>query len=274
MTPKYISSLQNPLIKQVILLGGKSRERRKQGLFVAEGLREVGLAFANGFRARAVFFDAEVTEIGEIEALGNHFDETILVPPQVFEKLAYRAKVPNVVALCYEKAGTEKDFVFETTTSTGSATAPLVLILEGIEKPGNLGAILRTADALGVDGVILCDPQLDKFNPNVIRASLGAVFAVPMVVMSASEALAYCTSQRFQIMTTWLGAKDSLYDADFTGAVAFVLGAEADGVSDFWVEKADKTVIIPMQGQVDSLNLSASAAIVLSESIRQRSATF
>jgi TrmH family RNA methyltransferase len=153
---------------------------------------------------------------------------------------------------------------------------PLLLIMESVEKPGNLGAMLRTADAAGVDAVLVCDPHTDIFNPNAIRASLGAIFTVPVVACSSEEAVAFLRftplgSKKIKIMATWLEAARSLYDVDLRQPLAFVLGAEATGITPFWVEQADERIIIPMSGQVDSLNVSASAAVVLFEAVRQRS---
>ena len=146
----------------------------------------------------------------------------------------------------------------------------LYLVAEDIEKPGNLGAMLRTADAAGVDAVIVCDPQTDVYNPNTIRASLGAVFSLPVVAVSNEEALNWLRQNDITVMTTSLEASKSLYDCDLKMGCALVLGSESAGVTDFWLQNADQRIIIPMAGQVDSLNLSASAAVVLFEVVRQR----
>lgn len=263
---KQITSLQNPLIKNIALLGAKARDRKAQGRFVAEGLREVELALHGGFEAETLLFDETVTSFAVVQNLAANAvakpGEIIAVSSPVFEKIAYRSGVPNVVA------------VFKT-KNTPSETLmlpknPMVLVMESVEKPGNLGAMLRTADAAGVHAVFVCDPHTDIFNPNAIRASLGAIFTVPVVALSSQEALLFFRERNIEIYATWLEAARPLYECDLTKPLAFVLGAEATGISPFWVENAAERVIIPMTGKVDSLNVSASAAIVLFEAVRQR----
>ena len=264
--PKQITSPQNPLIKNIAVLGAKARERKEQGMFVAEGLREVGLALCSGFEAEVLLFEDAVTPLAIIENLLKNASrqpaELIATNAQVFEKIAYRTGVPNVVAVFRMKNTTLDDLRL--------SENPLLLIMESVEKPGNLGAMLRTADAAGVDAVLVCDPHTDLFNPNAIRASLGAIFTVPVVALSSEEAVVFLHNNSIKIMATWLEAATSLYTTDLRQPLAFVLGAEATGISSYWVEQADERIAIPMAGQVDSLNVSASAAIVLFEAVRQR----
>ncbi len=266
---KQISSLQNPFIKNIALLGEKARERREQGLFVAEGLREVGLALRNGYRASALLFDPVATPADAIEALlktAVHPPEDLVeVSAAVFEKIAYRAGVANVVGVFHaQQVDLEQFEILE------NKTAPLILVLESIEKPGNLGAMLRTADAAGVSAVLVCDPNCDLYNPNAIRASLGAIFTLPVVAAKPEDAAHWLRERGIRILATWLDAAKSLYECDLTQPIAIVMGAEATGISETWVEQADERIIIPMQGQVDSLNVSASAAVLLFEAVRQR----
>ncbi|MBI5914247.1 MAG: RNA methyltransferase [Bacteroidetes bacterium] len=264
--PKQITSPQNPLIKNIALLGAKARERKERGLFVAEGLREVELALRSGFEAAAVLFDESVTPFPVVENLlknaAHPAAEVIGVNTPVFEKIAYRSGVPNVVAVFRMKNTTLAELRL--------SEIPLLLVMESVEKPGNLGAMLRTADAAGTDAVLVCDPHTDVFNPNAIRASLGAIFTVPVVAVSSGEAVGFLKKNGIRIFATWLEATTPLYACDLRQPLAFVLGAEATGISRFWVEQADEHIIIPMAGQVDSLNVSASAAIVLFEAVRQR----
>jgi TrmH family RNA methyltransferase len=265
---RIINSVQNPLIKQVVLLAEKARERKKQGLIVAEGLREVGLALKNGFRAQCLFYDESCTApeaLDEIVAAAVITPgELISVSAPVMEKIAYRAGVPNVVALLERRDLRLSDLQL--------SENPLLLVLETVEKPGNLGAMLRTADAAGVDAVIVCDPLVDEYNPNVIRASLGAIFSVPLVTTDSAPALEWLHLHGVRILSTWLEASRPYFDCDLRGPVAFVMGSEAHGISDVWVRESSERIIIPMQGEVDSLNVSASAAIVLFEALRQRGA--
>ncbi len=265
---RHLTSTQNPVIKNIILLGAKPRERKTQGLFVAEGIREIGLALDNGFEAGALLFDERITPPATIEFLlkkaGTTSTDIISVTTPIFEKIAYRSGVPNVVGIFKQKEFLLKNLQLR--------ERPLLLVLEGVEKPGNLGAVLRTADAAGVDAVFVCDPQTEVFNPNVIRASLGAVFTTPVVTLSSQEAADWLKKNGIRIFATWLEAARSVYSCNLNQALAFVLGAEAGGISSFWVEQAEERIIIPMSGQVDSLNVSTAAAIVLFEAVRQRQA--
>jgi TrmH family RNA methyltransferase len=204
----------------------------------------------------------------EVEALvGNAakpVGEVVAVSAAVFEKIAYRAAVPNAVALLRMRPTALADLTLP--------DCPMVLVVEQVEKPGNLGAMLRTADAAGAHAVLVCDPHTDLFNPNAIRASLGAIFTVPVVALSSGEAASFLRSQKIKIMATSLEAAKPLYDANLRQPLALVLGAEATGISPYWAAQADERLIIPMHGQVDSLNVSAAAAIVLFEAVRQRTA--
>lgn len=263
---KKITSTSNPFIKNVALLVNKARERRPQGRFVAEGFREVSLALKNGYEAEALFHDESITGLEQIQKLSELSVDTqpeiISVNRLVFEKIAYRTSVANVVGLFKMKEQKLEEVKFK--------NEPFILVVEHTEKPGNLGAMLRTADAAGVDAVIVCDPKTDVFNPNTIRASLGAVFSLPVVAVSNEEALAWLKARNISVLTTSLEASDSLYNCNLKGASALVLGSESEGVTDFWLTHSDQKIIIPMSGQVDSLNLSASAAVVLFEVVRQR----
>jgi len=244
----------------------KARERRKQGLLVAEGLIEVGMALGAGYQVAHLLFDPAVTTASDVQALllyqPSAVSSLIEVSSPVMEKIAYRANVPNVVAVLQVPNRALTDF------NTGPN--PLILVLETVEKPGNLGAILRTADAAGVNAVLLCDPQTDWYNPNVIRASLGAVFTVPTYTVTASEALEWLQERGITIFATHLEASFPYFECDFSAAVAFVMGTEADGISEFWIKAAQQRVIIPMYGRVDSMNVSVSTAILLFEALRQR----
>ena len=263
---KTITSLQNPLIKQIGLLGAKPKARREEGLFVAEGLRETALAMDAGYEALQVLFDPAHTPeelISRLCSRSKHgAPEPTAVNSAVFEKIAYRSGVPNVLVLFKVRALDAQQ--------VSLPENPLVLVLEAIEKPGNLGAILRTADAAGVHAVLVCDPAVDLYNPNAIRASLGALFTLPVLVLGSEAAWSWLHERHIPVFATWLEAGRSLYTCDLTGPVAVVMGAEATGISPFWVEKADERIIIPMQGKVDSMNVAASTAILLFEAVRQR----
>lgn len=273
--PTPISSLQNPRLKDVVKLHNR-RHRDTQQVMVVEGVRELGYALANGFTPREAFICPELMpqeatavtqQLYHLHAQG----QTLLftVTPEAFAKMAYRAESGGVLALI--------PYWSRPWSTLPLAATPFLAIVEGGEKPGNLGAILRTADAAGVDAVIISEPETgegtDIFNPNVIRASLGALFTVPVATAPTSELIPWLRAHNIQI-TAATPAGTTLYTAvDLRGPVALVMGSEAHGLSDAWLQAADLRLLIPMHGQVDSLNLSVSTALMLYEVIRQRGDT-
>lgn len=248
-----ITSGQNPKIKDLLLLESKSRERKARGLFVVEGRREYARAKAAGWQTETLF----VRE-GEPEAAQADF----LVSGRVYEKIACRGGTEGIVAVMRAQ---ERRLAGLTLSA-----APLVLVLERVEKPGNLGAVLRSADAAGVDAVLVCDPLTDLYNPNLIRASLGALFSVPTVACTSQEAFDWLSAQGIAILTAQLQDSKLYYDTDMVRPTAIVFGAEDTGLSPFWRERADAHIRIPMAGAMDSLNVSVSAAILAYEAVRQR----
>jgi TrmH family RNA methyltransferase len=265
---RYISSPQNSLVRRIQLLLDKPRERREASLLVAEGFHELRLAAASGLLRQVLFPESLVTieQVAQELALSPElFDcvEWFSLSNTAFEKIAYRHQVPNAVGVVAMPT-------FGLEQLSALPAQPLVLILQTVEKPGNLGAILRTADAAGVHAVIVTDPQTDLSNPNVIRSSLGAIFTVPVAMCNTQEAIAYCRSKGLQVLTTALSASVPCYQVDMRSPTAIVLGTEAKGVSEEWLRHSDRNIIIPMQGRVNSMNVSVSAAIVIFEAIRQR----
>ena len=248
-----ISSGQNPKIKDLQVLASKSRERKARGLFVVEGRREYERAVAAGFETATLF----VRE-GEPEAEQADF----VVTPQLYEKIALRDGTEGIVAVMRAQERRLEDLQL--------SSAPLVLVLESVEKPGNLGAVLRSADAAGVDAVLVCDPLTDLYNPNLIRASLGAVFSVQVAVCGSEAAYAWLAGYGIAILTAQLQDSELYYETDMVRPVALVFGTEDKGLSDFWRERADAHIRIPMAGAMDSLNVSVSAAILAFEAVRQR----
>ena len=263
--PKNISSTQNPLIKNMVALSEKARERKSQGRFIVEGLREIKLAIMAGYPPEVLCYEPGFASHPELDTLLQ------LSPPEslielsspVFEKIAYRNGVANAVAVCQAKP-LNLDLL-------QLPAQPLLLVLEQVEKPGNLGAILRTADAAGVDAVILCDPSTDWHNPNVIRASLGAVFTVPIASAHTTDTIAWLKRKGIRIAASYLEAAHPYYDENFRESTAIIMGAEATGISAHWIQTADERIIIPMFGKVDSMNVSDATAILLFEARRQRS---
>jgi len=250
---ELLTSPQNPKIKDLLNLETKSRERKARGLFVVEGRREYARAKAAGWQTETLF----VRE-GEPEAAQADF----LVSGRVYEKIACRGGTEGIVAVMRAQ---ERSLAGLTLSAT-----PLVLVLERVEKPGNLGAVLRSADAAGVDAVLVCDPLTDLYNPNLIRASLGALFSVPTVACTSQEAFDWLSAQGIAILTAQLQDSKLYYDTDMVRPTAIVFGAEDTGLSPFWRERADAHIRIPMAGAMDSLNVSVSAAILAYEAVRQR----
>jgi RNA methyltransferase, TrmH family len=263
--PKQITSLQNPLVKNVLLLSEKARERRQQDLVVVEGLREVRLAVSAGFTFRNLVYCPEFFQ--DHELLKQIMDmnappEISEVTVDVFNRMAYRKDAGGVISLAVPKRLLFRDL------SLGAM--PLLLVMETVEKPGNLGAVLRTADAAHVDAVVICDPQTDIYNPNAIRSSLGCIFTVPVVTGTTMETIAWLRDQGIRSFGTALTADRFYHQSDYRQASAIIMGSEANGLSQKWLDEADELVKIPMLGKVDSMNVSASAAIMVYEALRQR----
>lgn len=256
---KNITSFQNPLIKKILLLQEKSKYRKEENLFMIDGWKETQMAIANGFEIDAILFR---------KGFGLNFDEldnekVIEISEDVFDRISYRGNTSKVVSVVKQKSHSLSDL-------TTPANA-LILILDGIEKPGNLGAILRTADAAGVTAVICCDTQTDIYNPNVVRSSVGCLFTQQIAITSKEECLAFLQNNKIDVYTTSLKAAKNYLECNYTKPAAFVFGTEATGVDTFWETHAAQNIIIPMRGQNDSLNVSNAVAIVLFEALRQRS---
>ena len=259
---REISSTQNPLVKRLISLSQKSRTRRKEQAFVIEGIREVERALQKGVEFEELLFSHEWSETG-MDAFGADSDAGVnRVSKEVFSKIAYRGTVKNVLGIARMWQKTLNDLTLPAN--------PFLLILEKVEKPGNLGAVLRSADAAGVDGIIVCDQETDLFNPNVIRNSLGGFFDLPVVQAGNEEAIAFLREKGLSIFTTWLEASVPYTDIDLTKGCAIVLGSESHGVTETWIRASDQNIIIPMKGIVDSLNVSNAASILMFEAARQR----
>ena len=259
MKDLLITSVQNPRVKAVVALQQKSAERRRTGLFVVEGKRELEHCVETGLEVEEIFVCREIA--GEMEEQANMWEVT----KEVYEKMAYRGSTEGVMAVVKSKERRLEDLQL--------SENPLIVVVERVEKPGNLGAILRSADAAGADAVVVCDALTDLWNPNLIRSSIGAVFTVPCVVCSSEECIAYLKEHGIQILTAQLQDSRLYYDTDMRCGTAIVMGTEATGLTEVWRQAADAHIRIPMLGQLDSLNVSVSAAILLFEAVRQREVT-
>ncbi len=257
-----ITSIQNPKIKNILKLQQKSSERRKQNLIVIEGLRELGLALNAGFELTSVLVCLDILDqeliCKELKLANSYFE----ISKEVYQKLAYRDSTEGVIALARPRFNSLEDLKLRKN--------PLIIVLESVEKPGNLGAILRTADAANVDAVVICDSLADIYNPNTIRSSVGCVFTNQVVSTRSDAAIEWFRKNNIKTYAAALTAKKLYHETDFTGSVAIIMGTEADGLTDIWLKNTDEQVIIPMGGEIDSLNVSTSAAILIFEAMRQR----
>lgn len=256
-----ITSTQNPKIKSLLALD-KPRERRKQQLFIIEGKREIQWAIEAGYKIGNIFYCEEIITSDELGS--NLLDNKLVIPvsKEVFDKIAVRENSGGVIAVAEMKAHRIAQIQLSKT--------PLLLILEAVEKPGNLGALLRTADAAGVDAVISCDPHTDFYNPNVIRSSVGCVFTIQIASATSEETIAWLRENSIATYCTYLKAAKPYHEIDYRKPCAIVMGTEATGLSEAWVNTSTQNIIVPMQGKIDSMNVSTAAAVVVFEAKRQR----
>lgn len=263
---KNITSFHNPIIKQTVLLQEKSRERRKENLFVIEGLREISLAIKGGYLLEKLLFCSEIIPEEEIFILkesANSETEFIEITPEIYKKLAYRGSTEGVLAIAHTKDLNISNLKTETKN-------PLILIAEAPEKPGNIGALLRTADAANVDAVIIANTKTDLYNPNIIRSSVGCLFTNKIATGSTSEIISFLKENEINIYCASLQASVPYHTCNFKESTAIVVGAEATGLSDEWLQNSTQNIIIPMQGEIDSMNVSVAAGILIFEAKRQR----
>ena len=263
--PGIITSTSNPRIKNLLLLQSKSRERRKQNLMLIEGFREISRALASGIELKELYYCKEADQqsfFGELSGnLGKA--ELIDIGMSVFEKIAYREGSDGMIALAVPP--------HRKLNSLRLKENPLVIVLESVEKPGNLGAVMRTADAAGVDAVIISDPLTDIYNPNTIRSSVGCIFTTPVVAAESGEVMKWLTDLGINSYAAALtNSAQDVYHFNFQGPTAFIMGTEATGLSKVWLDFCTAQVIIPMNGIADSLNVSVSTAILVYEAYRQR----
>lgn len=262
-----ISSTANPAVKRLQTLIKNNRKRREEGVVIIEGIKEInaalnaGYSFTELYICRAIYNNIAL-EKALLKASAKKTLTVREINTHVYESLAYRESRQGILALA-QPAG-------HMLTGLNLKHNPLILVLEAVEKPGNLGAVLRTADGAGADAVIVCDPLADIYNPNVIRSSVGCVFSQQIAVAASADAIKWLKENHIKIYATALPASKMYFDIDFCGPTALVMGTEADGLSRLWFDHADELIKIPMLGKTDSLNVSTSAAIVVYEAVRQR----
>ncbi|PQJ80884.1 TrmH family RNA methyltransferase [Polaribacter porphyrae] len=260
---KEITSIQNTYIKNLIKLQEKSRERKKQSLFLIEGKREISLAIAANYKFDTILFYADLISENEVLHLFNDNINKISISKEVYQKLAYRNSTEGIIAVTKTK-----DFLLENINLNNKN--PLILVAEGIEKPGNIGALLRTADAANIDAVFIANPKSDMYNPNIIRSSVGCIFTNQIAIGTSEEIIEFLKENKIAIYSATLQNSNEYYKENYTKASAIVVGTEATGLSEIWRENAAQNIYIPMHGQIDSMNVSVAAAIVIYEAKRQR----
>lgn len=263
---KEISSLQNPIIKKILILKDKSRERKKSGEFIVEGLREFQLALKGNYEIITVFFNEAIiseNQIYQIIETKKTEIELIKVSKEVYQKIAYRETTEGILALAKSKSHSLTDLKFNTKN-------PLVLVADATEKPGNIGALLRTADAAKLDAVIIANPKGDLYNPNIIRSSVGCIFTNTIATGNTEEVIEFLKTNKISIYCAALTASENYTKIDYKNATAIVVGAEATGLPEEWLKNSNQNIIIPMEGEIDSMNVSVSAAIIIFEAKRQR----
>ena len=255
-----ITSVRNERIRQVLELQEKSRTRRALGLFVVEGRRELEHCLEAGYELDSVFWCPEILPELPQELIGDVPVSELTA--ELYGRIAYRGGTEGLVARVKSRP--------HTLDALALKENPLIVVLESVENPGNLGAVFRSADAAGADAVIICDPLTDLYNPNLIRSSIGGVFTVQSAVCDSASAISWLKARGMKILTAQLQDSSWYYDVDMKGGTAIVIGTEATGLTEQWREAADAHIRIPMLGALDSLNASVSAAILLFEAVRQR----
>jgi len=274
MAVEHISSLQNPRIKQLVKLRDR-RPRDEAGVFLVEGYREIRRALEKNIKLTELYYspdwflgENEQKLINQAEALGASLYQ---LSKDAFAKIAYRERPDGLLAVApqWKRTLDQLDTILNERCSN---KAPFILVVEAIEKPGNLGTILRSADAAGCHALIVCDPVTDLFNPNVVRASTGVLFSVPCIVAESEPVKKWLNAHKIKTVATTPSAEALYSDTDLTGPLAIVMGSEQYGLSDFWMKGADIPVRIPMAGQADSLNVAMATIITLFEAVRQRGA--
>ncbi len=262
---KKITSIQNPIVKEIIQLQEKSRIRKKKGLLIIEGLREISLALKGNYEIITLLFCNEIISLNEVKTLIKDFPniEIIEISKEVYQKISHRKTTEGIIAIAKIKKLDLNDLKLRSN--------PLILVAEAPEKPGNIGALLRTADAANLDAVLIANPKTDMYNPNIIRSSVGCIFTTQIATGTTDEILTFLNQNHIKIYAAALNTGSEIYtQINFKESSAIIVGTEATGLSDVWLENSTNKIIIPMQGEIDSLNVSVSAAILIFEAKRQR----
>ena len=259
---KQITSAQNPYIKSLVLVQEKAKARKQSGTFLIEGQREIELALKGNYELETILFLPELVSENQIKKLTRETISLIEISKEVYQKLAYRDTTEGVLAVAKVKNLQLSDLKLPEN--------PLIVVMEAIEKPGNIGAMLRTCDAANVDAVIIANPKTDLYNPNIVRSSVGCLFTNQIATASTEEVIAYLVKNKINFYSATLQNSTAYHTQNYTLPTALVVGTEATGLSQLWRDKATQNIIIPMQGEIDSMNVSVAAAILIFEAKRQR----
>jgi len=259
---KQITSIQNPFIKSLVLLQEKAKARKQTGTFLIEGQREISLAIKGGYEIETVLFLPELVSESEINKLIQNSFQIIEINKDVYQKLAYRDTTEGILAVARTKSLKLSDLKL--------SDNPLILVVESLEKPGNIGAVLRTADAANLDAVLIANPKSDLYNPNIVRSSVGCLFTNQIATGTTTEIISFLKEKKINFYSATLQNSTSYHTQNFTTPTALVVGTEATGLTQEWRDEATQNIIIPMQGEIDSMNVSVAAAILIFEAKRQR----
>ena len=260
---KQITSVQNPFIKSLVQLQEKSKARKQTGTFLIEGKREIELANKGGYELETILFLSDLISEKELHQwFASNETEKIEISKEVYQKLAYRDTTEGILAVAKTKSLQLSDLKL--------SKNPLILVAESPEKPGNIGALLRTADAANIDAVIIADPKSDLYNPNIVRSSVGCLFTRQIATGTSAEVIAFLKENQIAFYSATLQNSNEYHKVDYTTPTALVVGTEATGLTEIWRRESIQNIIIPMQGEIDSMNVSVAAAILLFEAKRQR----
>lgn len=264
MDIEFLSSPQNPKIKLIHELY-EAKGRKKHQLFITEGFREIYIAVQSGYKPKYVFVNQEFlnkqdTHVFSVWSIAGN--QIFQIDSAIFSKISYREDTEGIIAIFEWKNHTLKNLKL--------SANPLLIVVEAVEKPGNLGAILRTADAAQVDAVIVCNPVIDLYNPNVVRSSIGCIFSVPVALANTKETILWLKQHQVTTFAAALENAEFYHEQNYNIPSALVFGTEADGLSRQWLQESDKIIKIPMRGKIDSLNVSNAVAIMTFEAMRQR----
>jgi len=263
---KKLTSINNKEVKGFYQLTLKAKHRKISNTFLIEGLREIKLAMKNDWQIKQLLFCPKIISEEDLDKSFKNEIEKIEVSLEVYQKIAYRSSTEGVFAITNCKNHDLKNIKFKSNN-------PLIVVIEAPEKPGNIGAILRTADAANIDAVIIANPKTDLYNPNIIRSSVGSIFTNNIYIGNTTEVISLLKNKNIKIYASSLQADELYHNQNYSNPCALIIGTEDKGISKEWSENSYKNVKIPMKGEIDSLNLSNAAAILIFEALRQRNFT-